>query len=105
MKFVTICPLETYQKHISKSLERKVQKIYDKPFYEKMKEGFGDGIPTGRSQCITVSSTVSKSWSHEIEWLYYLPPVSEEFLTSMKKRAFKVTYKGQLLTSDTRIFS
>jgi len=105
MKFVTICPLETYQKHISKSLERKVQKIYDKPFYEKMKEVFVDGIPTGRSQCITVSSPMSKSWLHEMEWLYYLPPVSEEFLTSMKKRAFKVTYKGQLLTSDTRIFS
>lgn len=35
MKFVTICPLETYQKHISKSLERKVQKIYDKPFLGK----------------------------------------------------------------------
>lgn len=104
MNFVTICPLEIYQKHISKSLERKVQKIYDKPFYEKMKEVFGDGIPTGRSQCITVSPTMSKSWLHEMEWLYYIPPVSEEFLTSMKKRAFKVTYKGQLLTLATRIF-
>lgn len=105
MKFVTVCPLEIYQNYISKSLERKVQKIYDKPFYEKMREVFEGGIPTGRSQCITASITSSKSWLHEMEWLYYLPPVSEEFLTSMKKRAFKVTYKGQLLTSATRIFS
>lgn len=105
MKFVTICPFEIYQKHISKNLERKVQKLYDNPFYEKMKEVFEGGIPTDRSQCITVIPTMSKSWLHEMEWLDYLPPVSEEFLTSMKKRAFKVTYKGQLLTSATRIFS
>lgn len=104
MKFVTTCPPETYQKHISKCLERRVQRLFDESFYQDMKEVFNKGVPEGQVYSITGSPTMSKSSLYELQWLYYQPPVSEELLNTIKKRAFKVTYKGQLLTSDTRIF-
>lgn len=101
MLITTLCPFKIYQDYLSKSFERKIQQFYSKSFFEDMREVFNKGIPEGRIHSMTGSPTMSKSSLYDLQWLYDRTPVSEECLNILRKRAFKVTYKGQLLTSET----
>lgn len=99
MLIPTSCPPKIYQDYMSKTFERKVV-----PFFETIRERFNNGVPEGQLCSITGSPTRSKSYADVLQWLDHQSLMSDDDIATIRKRAFKVTYQGQLLTSSTVVF-